>query len=312
MPRNQSVPREITNWVEQATSGNLMANISKILNVKKGSGWGPEETDENGWGGPREHAEDNHEILDDLGEDGGEEGIGGNPGGRGVGCTRGGWRGGWGWKQNKRHSLTKREAIWIRSNWKRVVRTRWTTWSRLQECSSLVRGKGLRLKVGMNPRRNGSMKKDESGHAFVRCRLAACDFKPRRECQRHDLFTVMPPFRGQEKHYFVTCLEYSRRDVNRAMDKWNLCSSTGGKHISTQNVRRKSGSSCQKESLKRWLYGMKKAASGFDGFKRSRAASKIILHLKTLYVSLCMGTTPFLRPRSEIWEDVHQGAWYLG
>ena len=41
------------------------------------------------------------------------------------------------------------------------------------------------------------MKKDDDGHAFVRCRLVAREFKPKREGPRDFLFAAMPPLEAK-------------------------------------------------------------------------------------------------------------------
>ena len=141
-------------------------------------------------------------------------------------------------------------------------------------------------------------KKDDTGKTFVRCRLVARDFKPKREGPRDDLFAAMPPLEAKKALFaFVAGVRENRRaqghdevklmfvDVKKAHlnakcdeEEW----------VELPNEFNKFG---RYAKLKRWLYGMRKAASGWeddyarrlveDGFQRGRAASTIFYHPKT-------------------------------
>ena len=42
-------------------------------------------------------------------------------------------------------------------------------------------------------------KKDDNGKTFLRCRLLARDFKPKRDGPRDDLFAAMPPLEAKDE-----------------------------------------------------------------------------------------------------------------
>ena len=63
------------------------------------------------------------------------------------------------------------------------------------------------------------MKKDDDGRAFVRCRLVARDFKPRREGPRDDMFAAMPPLEAKKALFAHAAEGCARRDENRASTK---------------------------------------------------------------------------------------------
>ena len=58
------------------------------------------------------------------------------------------------------------------------------------------------------------VKKDDDGRTFVRCRLVARDFKPKREGPRDDLFAAMPPLEAK-KALFAFVAGCARRDARR-------------------------------------------------------------------------------------------------
>ena len=141
-------------------------------------------------------------------------------------------------------------------------------------------------------------KKNDTGKTFVRCRLVARDFKPKREGPRDDLFAAMPPLEAKKAVFaFVAGVREKRRaqghdevklmfvDVKKAHlnakcdeEEW----------VELPNEFMKFG---RYAKLKRWLFRMRKAASGWeddyarrlveDGFQRGRAASTIFYHPKT-------------------------------
>ena len=49
----------------------------------------------------------------------------------------------------------------------------------------------------------GRMKKNDDGREFVRYRLVARAFKPRRECPRDDFFAAMPPLQTKRS---IVCI----------------------------------------------------------------------------------------------------------
>ena len=52
---------------------------------------------------------------------------------------------------------------------------------------------------------------DDDGRAFVRCRLVARDFKPRRDGPRDDLFAAMPPLEAKQELAYVAGVCEKRR-----------------------------------------------------------------------------------------------------
>ena len=141
-------------------------------------------------------------------------------------------------------------------------------------------------------------KKDDSGKTFVRCRLVARDFKPKHEGSRDDLFAAMPPLEAKKALFaFVAGMREKRRaqghdevklmfvDVKKAHLN---AKSDEEEWVELPDEFKKFG---RYAKLKRWLYGMRKAASGWeddyarrlveDGFRRGRAASTIFYHPKT-------------------------------
>ncbi len=57
----------------------------------------------------------------------------------------------------------------------------------------------------------GGEKLGEDGKVFVRCRLVARDFKPRREGPRNDLFAAMPPLEAKKTLLALAAGERGRR-----------------------------------------------------------------------------------------------------
>ena len=48
-------------------------------------------------------------------------------------------------------------------------------------------------------------RKDDNGKMFVRCRLVARDFKPKREGPRDDLFAAMPQLEAKKSFALIRC-----------------------------------------------------------------------------------------------------------
>ena len=125
----------------------------------------------------------------------------------------------------------------------------------------------------------------------------ALDFKPKREGPRDDLFAAMPQLEAKKALFaFVAGMREKRRVQGH--DEVKLLFVGVKKGTSQREVRRgkwelpdefkKLG---RYAKLKRWLYGMRKAASGWeedyarrvveDEFRCGRAASTIFYHPKT-------------------------------
>ena len=130
---------------------------------------------------------------------------------------------------------------------------------------------------------------------FVRCRLVARDFKPKHEGSRDDLFAAKPPLEAKKALFALVA---GMREKRRAQGHDEVKLMFVDVKKAHREVRRewvelpdefkKIG---RYAKLKRWLYGMRKAASGWeddyarrlveDGFRRGRAASTIFYHPKT-------------------------------
>ena len=142
------------------------------------------------------------------------------------------------------------------------------------------------------------MKLDEKGNAFARCRLVARDFRPRREGPRDDLFAAMPPLEAN-KAFFALVAGVRGRRRRAGQDEVKLLFIDVRKaHL---NAR------CDEEAwvelpeefhqwgqyarLRRWLYGMRKAASGWEddyakrlesaGFTRGVGAPTVFVNKTT-------------------------------
>ena len=67
-------------------------------------------------------------------------------------------------------------------------------------------------KTPTTTKRADRAKKDDTGKTFVRCRLVARDFKPKREGPRDDLFAAMPPLEAKKALFaFVAGVREKRR-----------------------------------------------------------------------------------------------------
>ena len=161
--------------------------------------------------------------------------------------------------------------------------------------------KDATLKAGKMPTTTkcvDQVKKDEDGRTFVRCRLVARDFQPLYEGPRDDLFAALPPLEAKKALIaFVAGLRERRRTQGHDETK----------PMSIDAKKAHLNAKCDEEKwvelptefekfgryakLKRWLYGMRKAASGWEddharrlvegGFRRGRSASTIFYHSKT-------------------------------
>jgi len=114
-------------------------------------------------------------------------------------------------------------------------------------------------------------KAGEDGEEFVRCRLVARDFKPKREGPRDDLFAAMPPLEVKKALFALIAGERGRRR-RRGMDEMKLMYIDVKKaHLNAKcdeeewvELPREFWEWGRYAKLKRWLYGMRKAASGWE------------------------------------------------
>ena len=137
-----------------------------------------------------------------------------------------------------------------------------------------------------------SMKVDEDLVEFARCRLVARDFKPKREGPRDDLYVAMPPLEVK-KALFALVAGVRGRRKRRKQDEMKLMFIDVKKaHLNAEcdeeewvELPREFEQWGRYARLKRWLYGMRKAASGWeddyaaklvgDGFVRGVGASTV-------------------------------------
>jgi hypothetical protein len=126
----------------------------------------------------------------------------------------------------------------------------------------------------------------------VRCRLVARDFKPKGEKEREDLFAATPPleakkllFRmaaGQVGATAAECVKLMFIDVKKA----HLNGVVGEGVDVYIELPREAGAKGRCGKLRRWLYGMRPAASAWEkdycdrfeaaGFRRGRAAPTVM------------------------------------
>ena len=146
----------------------------------------------------------------------------------------------------------------------------------------------------------------------------ARDFKPKHEGPRDDLFAAMPPLEAKKALFaFVAGMREKRRaqghDEMKLMfvdvKKTHLNAKCDEEEwVVLPDEFKKFG---RYAKLKRWLYGMRKAASGWeddyarrlvdDGFRRGRAASTIFYHPKThVRVVVHVTTSRLLGTESEL------------
>ena len=132
-------------------------------------------------------------------------------------------------------------------------------------------------------------KNDDNGKMFVRCRLVARDFKPKREGPRDDLFAAMPPLEAKKSLFLFVAGMREKRRVQGHNEVMLMFVDVKKAHLNAKCDEFKQFGRYAK--LKRWLYGMRRAASGWeddyarrlveDGFRRGRAASTMFHHPKT-------------------------------
>ena len=82
------------------------------------------------------------------------------------------------------------------------------------------------------------VKKDDDGREFVRCRLVARDFKPRREGPRDDLFAAMPPLEAKKALFAYVA---GVREKKRQHGETHVCRREESA-LERKNVVRKNGS----------------------------------------------------------------------
>ena len=115
-------------------------------------------------------------------------------------------------------------------------------------------------------------KVDDQGREVVRCRLVGRDFKPKGERDREDLFAAMPPLEAKKLLFRMMATERNRDDDVGGGASFKLMFIDVRKaHLNavcTEDayvelpVEMGMGGYCGK--LKRWLYGMRKAAQGWE------------------------------------------------
>ena len=136
---------------------------------------------------------------------------------------------------------------------------------------------------------------DDDGKKFMRCRLVARDFKVKNERNRDDLFAAMPPLEAKKMLFRMTAGVRGWRRRNNKEEVKLMFIDVKKAHL---NAR------CDEEEwvelpeefwewgryakLKRWLYGMRKAASGWEedfaenfkkeGFRRGRGAPTVFFN----------------------------------
>ena len=141
-------------------------------------------------------------------------------------------------------------------------------------------------------------KKNEDGARFVRCRLVGRDFKVKHEVERDDLFAAMPPLEAKKTMFRMTAGVRGWRRKRGADEIKLMFIDVRKAHLNAK---------CDEEewvelpeefekygiyaTLRRWLYGMRKAASGWeedyadklvkDGFVRGKSAPTVFWNRST-------------------------------
>ena len=126
----------------------------------------------------------------------------------------------------------------------------------------------------------------------------AVDFKPKREGPRDDLFAAMLPLEAKKALFAFVAVVLEKRRAQGHDEVKLMFVDVKKAHLSAKcdeeewvdlSDEFKQNGRCAK--LKRWLFGMREAASGWeddyarrlveDGFQRGRAASGVFFHPKT-------------------------------
>ena len=141
-------------------------------------------------------------------------------------------------------------------------------------------------------------KADEQGGRFVRSRLVGRDFKPRREGARDDLFASMPPLEAKKVLFRIVAGVRGQRRRKREREMKLMFIDVRKAHLNAE---------CNEEEwvelpeefwrwgrwarIKRWLYGMRKAAAGWEqhyvekltgaGFRRGVGAPTVFYNAGT-------------------------------
>ena len=141
-------------------------------------------------------------------------------------------------------------------------------------------------------------KSDDKGGRFVRCRLVGRDFKGKERGGREDLFAAMPPLEAKKMVFRKVAAERWRRKRSGEKEVKLMFIDVRKAHLNAI---------CDEEEwvelpaefwrwgrfarLRRWLYGMRKAAAGWEedysrrlaevGFKRGRGAPTVFVNEKT-------------------------------
>ena len=109
-----------------------------------------------------------------------------------------------------------------------------------------------KLKTGKAPTTTkwiDRVKKVDDSREFVRCRLVARDFEPRREGPRDDLSAAMPPLETQKALFaYVAGVREKRREQGQDEVKLVFIALTVKKAHLDAKCEEKSGSSCQMRS----------------------------------------------------------------
>ena len=142
-------------------------------------------------------------------------------------------------------------------------------------------------------------KVDEDSNEFVRCRLVARDFRCKREGPRDDLFAAMPPLEVKKALFAMVAGERGRRRRKGREEIKLMYIDVKKAHLNAK---------CDEEEwvelpcefwkcgkyarLRRWLYGMRKAASGWEddyarrlideGFIRGVGAPTVFFNPETM------------------------------
>jgi hypothetical protein len=114
-------------------------------------------------------------------------------------------------------------------------------------------------------------KKDDDGELIVRCRLVGRDFKPKCEKDREDLFAAMPPLEVKKLLFRMTAAERRTRRRTHRPELKLMFIDVSEAHLNAfcnEEVYVELPEDFERPGecgrLKRWLYGMRPAASGWE------------------------------------------------
>ncbi len=159
----------------------------------------------------------------------------------------------------------------------------------------------------------------------MRCRLVARDFKPKGEKDREDLFAAMPPLEAKKLLFRMAAAPPEGRPLKLMfidVKKAHLNGVVGEGELALKGLPAEANSSGRCGRLKKWLYGMRPAASAWEkdyadhfaevGFVQGLSAPTVFFHPFTLVRCVVLGDDfTFLGYEDELRKiESHMREWY--